>query len=254
MKTVGDKEPVISEAFREAVEETKAIVGDRLPLTFDPSDDPEAFMWPAAASALLARGLAILNTTATLAEQNRMADAQISLRVMLEHAVVFCWIAIEPETNLAEWRRWDDWRRLKVHRDGVKYGTEVLSQERVEEIGDPPSPRSVADLADLVDRYWSKRSGGFRDNDIRTFRGLYAAVYRRSSTLVHPTQEGMERHMRLTTEGLVISVDEQPAKPQVPFYLALPMMALMLLVYEKHFGWPDEDTIRALENGLGSSD
>jgi hypothetical protein len=235
------------------VEETKAIVGDRLPLTFDPNGGSETFIWPAAAAALLARGVVIMETTAALAEQNRMADAQISLRVMLEHAVVFCWIAIDPPTNLTEWRRWDDWRRLKVHRDAAKYGVEVLSPERVEEIGDPPSPRSVPDLAVLVDRYWSERSGGFRDNDIRTFRGLYAAVYRRSSTLVHPTQEGMERHMLLTAEGLVISMDEQPAKPSAPFFLALPMMALMLLVYQQHFGWPDEDTVRALENGLNSS-
>ena len=60
----------------------------------------------------------------------------------------------------------------------------------------------------------------------------------------------MERHMRLTGEGLVISMDEQSAKPPAPFTLALPMMALMLLVYEQHFGWPDEGTVQALENGL----
>lgn len=59
--------------------------------------------------------------------------------------------------------------------------------------------------------------------------------------------------MRLTAEGLVISRDEQPAKPVAPFYLALPMMALMLLVYGQHFGWPDEDTVQALENGLNPS-
>lgn len=101
------------------MEETKAIVGTRLPLTFDSNGDSEAVIWPAAAAALLARGVVIMETTAILAEQNRMADAQVSLRVMLEHAVVFCWIAIDPQANLTEWRRWDDWRRLKVHRDAA---------------------------------------------------------------------------------------------------------------------------------------
>ncbi len=77
---------------------------------------------------------------------------------MLEHAVVFCWIAIDPETNLVEWRRWDDFRRLKIHNDASKYGLEVLSAERINEIGKPPRLRSVVDLAALVDRYWSEQS------------------------------------------------------------------------------------------------
>lgn len=234
-------------ALREAADETKAMVGERLPLIFDPDVD---FMWPAAAAGLLARGVAILDTTTALAEQGRMADAHVSLRVMLEHAVVFCWIAIDPETNLVEWRRWDDWRRLKVHRDAAKYDVEVLSSERLKGIGDPPAPRSVPDLAVLVDQYWSDRSRGFRNDDIRTFRGLYATIYRRSSTLVHPTQEGMERHMQASADGITISLDEQPAKPPVPVALALPMMALMLLVYAHHFDWPDADLVRELENGL----
>jgi hypothetical protein len=168
----------------------------RFPLSLDVKGggDAASFAWPIAAAGLLARGIAIMDTTAVLAEQERMADAQVSLRVMLEHSVVFCWIAIDPERNLAEWRRWDDFRRLKVHNDAGKFGVDVLSSRRLEEIGKPPRPRSVADLAVLVDRYWSEQSQSFRDDDIRTFRGLYAAVYRRSSALIHPTQEGMERH------------------------------------------------------------
>ena len=93
---------------------------------------------------------------------------------MLEHSVVFCWIAIDPETNLVEWRRWDDFRRLKIHNDACKYGLEVLSAERINEIGKPPRPRSVVDLATLVDRYWSEQSQGFRE---MTF-GLFAASTR----------------------------------------------------------------------------
>jgi hypothetical protein len=184
------------------------MVEERLPFVVEvgAKDDFASFRWPAAAAGLLARGVAIMDTTAALAEQGRLADAQVSLRVMLEHSVVFCWIAIDPETNLVEWRRWDDFRRLKIHNDASKYGLEVLSAERINEIGKPPRPRSVVDLATLVDRYWSEQSQGFRDDDVRTFRGLYAAVYRRSSALVHPTQEGMERHMELTDAGIAIGL------------------------------------------------
>lgn len=112
-------------------------------------------------------------------------------------------------------RRWDDWRRLKVHREANKYGIDIFTEERLEEIGNPPPPRSVPELAVTVDRYWAKEARGFRDDgDIRSFRGLYAAVYRRSSTLIHPTQEGMERHVRQTDSGFEISLEELPAKPK----------------------------------------
>lgn len=243
-------------ALREAADETKAMTEGRFPIAVDmeADDDFASLAWSAAAAGLLARGVAIMDTTAALAEQGRMADAQVSLRVMLEHSVVFCWIAIDPEKNLIEWRRWDDFRRLKVHNDASKYGVEVLTAERLEEIGKPPRPRSVVDLAILVDRHWSEQSQGFRDDDIRTFLGLYDAVYRRSSALIHPTQEGMERHMESTDAGIVIGLDELQAKPRAPVGFAVPMMAFMLIVYAHHFGWPEEGVVSALEGGLNQGD
>lgn len=243
-------------ALREAADEMKAMAEGRFPFAVDleANGDLASFAWPAAAAGLLARGISIMDTTATLAEEGRMADAQVSLRVMLEHSVVFCWIAIDPERNLTEWRRWDDFRRLRVHNDASKYGVDVLSAERLEEIGKPPRPRSVVDLAVLVDRHWSGQSQGFRDDEIRTFRGLYAAVYRRSSALIHPTQEGMERHMGSTDRGIVIGLDELQAKPRAPVGFAVPMMAFMLIVYAHHFGWPDEEIVSALEAGLNRGD
>lgn len=248
-----DKQTQKIDALRLSVEETTAWARERFPLVIDigPDEDFASFAWPVAASGLIARAIRILDTTTTLAEEDRMADAQVSLRVLLELSVVFCWIAIDPATNLLEWRRWDDWRRLKVHRDATRYGIDVLSEERLEKIGDPPTPRSVPELAVAVDRYWSKETRGFRDDgDIRSFRGLYTAVYRRSSTLIHPTQEGMERHLRQTGTGIEVNLEELPAEPEAPVYLALPMMAFMLIVYSHHFGWPSAEVIEAIANTL----
>jgi hypothetical protein len=243
-------------ALRDSVEETKEMVEGLFPLTVGVTADGDfaSLAWPAAAAGLLARGVTIMESTATLAERGRIADAQVSLRVLLEHSLVFCWIAIDPEANLNEWRRWDDFRRLKVHNDASKFGVKVLSDEQLAEIGKPPAPRSVADLAILVDRYWSEQSDGFRDDDIRSFRGLYASVYRRTSTLIHPTQEGMERHLRSTNAGLVADLDELPAEPRALVALAVPMMAFMLIVYAYHFDFPKEEVIRALEGGLNRGD
>jgi hypothetical protein len=111
-------------SLRNAVEQTKEMVENIFPLTVDVGvdDDFVSFAWPAAAAGLLARGVAIMDSTAALAEEGRLTDAQVSLRVLLEHSVVFCWIAIDPETNLVEWRRWDDFRRLKIHNDASKFG------------------------------------------------------------------------------------------------------------------------------------
>jgi len=111
---LGQAEEIV--ALRRATDETKAMVEERFPLVVKAgaNEDLALFRWSAAAAGLLTRGVAIMDTTAALAEQGRLADAQVSLRVMLEHSVVFCWIAIDPETNLVEWRRWDDYRRLKV--------------------------------------------------------------------------------------------------------------------------------------------
>lgn len=86
--------------LREAVDETKAMAEDQFPLVVDANHDLALFAWPAAAAGLLARGIAIMDTTAALAEQGRVADAQASLRMMFEHAVVFCWIAMDRRPTL----------------------------------------------------------------------------------------------------------------------------------------------------------
>jgi hypothetical protein len=66
----------------------------------------------------------------------------------------------------------------------------------------------------------------------------------------------MERHMRLTDEGagIVVDLDELPAKPPAPVGLAVTMMAFMLIVYAHHFDLPDETIVRALENALRHGD
>ena len=126
--------------------------------------------------------------------------------------------------------------------------TKAMVEERL------PVVVEVGANDDFASFRWPEQSKGFRDDDVRTFRGLYAAVYRRSSALVHPTQEGMERHMELTDTGIVIGLDEQQAEPRAPVGFAVPMMAFMLIVYAHHFEWPDQEIVSALEGGLNNGD
>jgi hypothetical protein len=71
---------------------------------------------------------------------------------------------------------------------------------------------------------------------------------------VHPTQEGMERHMRVDRGEVQVTLVEQAPKPEAPVYLALPMWALMLLAYESHFQWPAREFIDAVTVVLNSGD
>jgi hypothetical protein len=169
---------------------------------------------------------------------------------MLEHATVFCWIAIDPESHLAEWRHWDDWRLLKLHNDATGYGAEILSPEELKAIGDPPRPISVPQLAEAVDRYWSANHKAFRPDGLTSFRGLYTASYRKGSTFVHPAQAGLERHMRLSGDQVHVLPEEQAAQPPDLPALAVPMMAFLLLAYERHFGWPEESIVRKLTDPI----
>jgi hypothetical protein len=240
--------------FGKATEEITTLIRERLPLSWSRDDDLDEIAWPIVAAGFLARGAVLLDSIADLHRRGKAADGQILLRVILEHATTFCWIAIDPTPNVAEWRRWDDYRSKKTHNDAARFGIKVLTDEKLAEIGDPPKPRGVDQLAEAVDRHWSKCEPAFRDEGILTFRGLYSAIYRRTSKLVHPTQEGMERHSELSDDEATISAEERPGSPPDLPELGLAAMGFALIVYAHHFDWPDPDVIANIVRGLAPSD
>ncbi len=119
--------------------------------------------------------------------------------------------------------------------------------------GSNPFSRFEESPAPAVDRHWSKCESAFRDEGILTFRGLYSAIYRRTGKLVHPTQEGLERHAELSDDRATITAEEQPGSPPDLPSLGLAAMGFVLIVYAHHFDWPDRDVIAGIVRGLAPS-
>jgi hypothetical protein len=234
-------EDVPPELLRECADEFAGMVAERLPVAFE----LPATLWDVTAAAFLARISAILESLATEVERGQDADAMVMVRVLYDHAATFCWLGIDPDSHIEEWRRWDVWRREKVRNDAAMFGIELSTTDEEDE-REPCKPRGLPELADAIDRHWPDRLAAFRshpkkgDKEVRSFRGLYATVVRRASRMVHATQGGLQRHMRLTPDQVVVTTDErQPEPPDAP-ELALPMTAFVLLVYRHHFGWPEK--------------
>jgi hypothetical protein len=84
-----------------------------------------------------------------------------------------------------------------------------------------------------------------------TFRGLYSAVFRRGSNVIHSTQVAVDRHVRVTPSQIVVFDGERapPSAPDIPA-LAIPLSAFMLLAYHHHFDWPDPDRVRAISDAI----
>jgi hypothetical protein len=241
------------ELLRSAVDEIGSLVSERLPLQLDKGE-----MWPVVAAGFLARANGVLASLTALAEERRTADAQILLRVLLEHVTVFCWLGIDPEPNVEEWQEWEHHRLISLHRDAEKFGVDVLSGNELEEFGQRKAPRSMAELTLAVDEHWSARSPAFRGHpedgsrNILTFRGFYTTVYRRGSRLVHPAVLGIERHMTEPLAGRVtvrVGQTEDTVTPGISA-LAIPLMAMLLTVYAVHFGWPDLDRVRTINESI----
>jgi hypothetical protein len=86
-----------------------------------------------------------------------------------------------------------------------------------------------------------------------TFRGLYAAIYRRTSKLVHPTQEGLERHGEISADHVTISAEERPGSPPDLPELGLAAMGFVLIIYAHHFDWPGHEIVRGIVHSLSES-
>lgn len=109
---------VSPELLRQTTDEINALVAERLPLQFPPGDN-----WPPIAHGFLARSGTLLESLTFLVERGMPGEAQMLLRVVFEHVTIFCWLAIDPEPHIEQWRQWANARQLKVHRDAKRFGS-----------------------------------------------------------------------------------------------------------------------------------
>jgi hypothetical protein len=238
--------------LRAATDEFAQLIEEKLPLQFDAGE-----VWPAVAHAFLARAGDLLDSLTMLAEAEKQADAQALLRVFFELVTLFCWIAIAPKAHIARWQEWSSARQLKVHNDAKQFGLEVLTPSRLAEIGKPEQPLGLATMAQEVDEHWPKESPAFRSHpeegpwNILTFRGAYASLYRKGSTIVHTDQFAVDRYLSspLTGSVTVHKREKHSSSPDYPG-LAVPFMGFLLLTFARHFNWPNDQVVRKITDGL----
>lgn len=229
-----------------------ALIEDRLPLQQPPGD-----MWPPIAHGFLARGGTLLESVTLEVEQGMPGEAQMLLRILFEHVATFCWLGIDPEANIPQWREWADHRRFLVHKHAKeRFGIEPLTPAEAAKAEKAKPPIKLHKLTAAVDEYWSEVSPAFRSYDraepsVLTFAGVYTAVYSKTSNLVHADPASVERFMTMPLPGeATIHAREKRSESEDYPSLALAMMGFLLVVFAHHFSWPKRDVIDGVTNGL----
>lgn len=240
------------ERLREATDEIAELIEDRLPLQQPPDD-----MWPPIAHGFLARGGTLLESVTLQVERGMPGEAQMLLRILFEHVTTFCWLGIDPQAHIPQWREWADYRRYLVHKYAKeRFGIEPLTPAEAEKAKNAKPPIKLHELTGAVDQHWSEVSPAFRpfDSDepsVLTFTGVYTAVYSKTSNLVHADPASVERFMTMPLPGeATIHVCEKRSESNDYPSLVLPMIGFLLIVFAHHFNWPSRDVIDGVTNGL----
>ena len=202
--------------------------------------------WPLVGPALIARATGGLEAILALVPLGREADADTLLRSLYEHVTTFAWLAAEPgEERMRRWLKSDCEVRLRTDDDCRKVGVKVLDEDRRKDLEDtvaalPKGMPVLLDRAQAADAHWASRITGLRDSTTPTsFRGLYAAAYRRFSAIAHPTNLGLNPvTVDLDGPHARVQLEERPPDMEGPFGLATIVYALGLYVAAETIAWP----------------
>lgn len=229
--------------------EVQEIVDELVPRAFREAS------WRFWATAMLARGAAILDAVTALVERGRKADAEVALRTLYTHVTTMCWLAIDPDRNLAAWQGGSEARLETFNREVEDfYGITLRDDEVLESYGSSKNLKPLDQLADDVDAFWPSRISAFRAHpktgkkEVLSFRGTYTAIFRTTSRIAHAEVDSLQANVRARERELVVSLKEPHLFGRSGF--ALPLSAFALLVYNHHFGWPGEPRIGRMEAAL----
>jgi hypothetical protein len=243
---------------RDAVARGRALAALVRPyLPVDVLVDGPADAWPLVGPALIARATGSLEAILALVPLGREADADTLLRSLYEHVTTFAWLAGEPgEERMRRWLKSDCEARLRADEDCRKVGVKILDDDRRTEFEEtaaalPKGMPALLDRAEAADAHWVSRVTGLRDSTTPTsFRGLYAAAYRRFSAIAHPTNLGLNPvTVDLDGSHKRVQLEERPPDMHGPFGLATIVFALGLYVAAETIGWPGKFEIDRVLTG-----
>lgn len=245
-----DPSDISPQDYRQACDELISLVAERLPERFYRGEP----LWRMATTALLARAVRLLQSTAILLEASHAADALVLLRSLYEHAVTFCWLMIDPPVRAERWGEHASRLRLTVHREALRYNVAVLTDEQVEAAEDAAKLPSLEQRTDEVDAYWGARSPAFRPADttgiehMLTMRGLYTGLYRITSRGQHAQLDALDPCLETDRYPWRVVLDDHSDGSLV--VLGLPLTALMLAAGAERLGWPDIERLRPIVDAL----
>ena len=146
---------------------------------------------------------------------------------------------------MRRWPKSDCEARLHTDEDCRKVGVKILDDDRRKEFEEtaaalPNGMPALLDRAEAADAHWVSRVTGLRDSTTPTsFRGLYAAAYRRFSAIAHPTNLGLNPvTVDLDRSHKRVQLEERPPHMHGPFGLATIVFALGLYVAAETIAWP----------------
>lgn len=241
------------ELIAKANRELLTLVEERLPERFYRTEP----FWRIGLTALVARMAGIVDSLTVLVTTQRQSDSLVLLRVLYEHVITFCWLAIDPEPRVDRWAEHSTAQRLKLHRDAALFDITLMTDEELMNARDARRLPPLDQRADEVDEYWGPRIRGFRVNpsggpkQILAMRGLYTALFRLASRPVHAEVESVDACMEVGQRTLVRSERDESL-----FWsgLAVPVFTHALLVCNKRLGWPGADEVSAINDTLVHSE
>lgn len=235
-----------------AIDEIESLIDGVVPLAFPPEQS-----WGLVAAAFLARFADQLRAIAILLEQDLRTDALMLVREIYEHAVVFCWIAADPDQRLEQWM--DHSARssvvtLKEAEDLYEISPPAhidMSNEDLERL------LPLAQLAAEADAHWSAELPAFRPQEkggggLLTLRGLYTGLYRTLSRSAHAEVETVDAILRPRPTQWVVSrekADKRHLRSGV-LTLSVGLVALAMVVYDHDFGGFDVEVLEQITQSL----
>jgi hypothetical protein len=243
-----DRDTAINARGRELID----LAAGHFPQEFRVTGNADAF--PLIGAGLVSRMTGTMRAILALLPEGREADAATLLRSLYEHAVHLAWLAADPSAErIQEWKKDDLESRLKADADLRERGQPILTDEEREALerqvagllGNGLVP--LTNLAVAADKRWEGTLPGMGAHDeVKSFRGFYALVYRSSSGFAHPTYRGLN----------AVAAEVGPGRQQVwledryegtgPYGMATLIFGFGLYLSSAALGWPDAKEIGAI--------
>lgn len=224
-----------------------ALVEDVLPVSVEVHNDSDA--WPVIGTSLVSLATSIMKSVLYLHPIGRPSSEEILLRSLYEYAVYLAWLGADPSADrIQAWRKDDLVGRLKADAEWRERGVYLLTDQARTEMEQQVAqlngaPLVLANLAVAADKHWSGQLPAIDTsikNPNRSFRGMYAVIYRYTSTTTHPSFTGINRVVEHTSEaGRIVHTEEQgPGRDWDPEATATLIYGLCLYVASASLGWP----------------